>query len=367
METGATALSRPAERATWYVLPVAIAVVSRFYSVFLLLLFQHQAAHQLPLLIDDGSPLVAWDAQWYLHIAEHGYHAAAIQPGGVGGHHDFAFFPAWPLLIRLVSLGGLIPMAGTAIALSNVLMVLAAVTAYRLFAERFDERVAMGAILLLAFNPAAYVFSMAYSESLFVLLLALFFMVETRLPAPIAAGFAMLTRVSGLAIGASQAVMLIIRREARPIRILSVIAVVAVFAGWWVFIWQLTGNFKGWLEGSASWSRSLGPASVLRALHRQEGIQALLWLSFVGLMFLGSAMLLRKYPQYALFGMIAIAMSVIGAPVSSMPRHSMIAIPAFAALSLRLGARWSVVVAIAFALAQILFIQFSFGSLHRPP
>jgi hypothetical protein len=367
METKATALARPAEHAMWYVLPVAIAVLSRFYSVFLLLLFQHQAAHQLPLLIDDGSPLVAWDAQWYLHIAEHGYHAAAIQPGGPGGHHDFAFFPGWPLLIRLVSLGGLIPMAGTAIALSNALMVLAAVTVYRLFVERFDERVAVGAILLLAFNPAAYVFSMAYSESLFVLLLALFFMVETRLPAPIAAGFAMLTRVSGLAIAASQAVMLVVRRDARPIRILTVIAVMAVFIGWWIFIWKLTGNFRGWLEGSASWSKTLGPASVLRALHRHEWIQVLLWLSFVGLMFVGSATLLRKYPQYALFGMIAIAMSVLAAPVSSMPRHAMIAIPAFAALSLRLGARMSVVVSIAFALAQVLFVQFAFGTLQQPP
>jgi mannosyltransferase PIG-V len=364
--TGATVLSRPAERAAWFVLPLAIAVVSRFYSVFLLLLFQHQAGHQLPMLIDDGSPLVAWDGQWYLHIAQHGYHAQPIQPGGPSGHHDFAFFPGWPLLIRLVSLGGLLPMAGMAVALSNVLFVMAALTFYRVFAERFDERVALGGVLLLAFNPAAYVFSMGYSEALFVLLLGLFFLFETRLPAPIAAGFAMLTRVSGLAIGASQAVMLVIRRDARPIRILSVIAVVAVFAGWWIFIWQLTGNPKGWLEGSASWTRSLGPASVARALHR-EWLPAVLWGSFVVLMFVGSALLVRRQPQLALFGMFAIMMSVIGAPMSSMPRHSMIAVPAFAALALRLGSRMTAVVAIAFAIAQILFVNFAFGSLHGPP
>ena len=347
-------------------LPLVIAVVSRFYSVFLLLLFQHQAGHQLPLLIDDGSPLVAWDAQWYLHIAEHGYHQQAIQPGGPVGHHDFAFFPGWPLLIWLVSLGGLLPMAGTAIALSNVLFVMAALAFYRVFAERFDERVALGAVLLLAFNPAAYVFSMGYSESLFVLLLAVFFLFETRLPAPLAAGFAMLTRVSGLAIGASQAVMLVIRRDARPIRILSVIAVVAVFAGWWVFIWQLTGNPRGWLEGSAQWSRSLGPASVLRSLHR-ELLPAILWGSFVVLMFVGSALLLRRQPQLALYGIIAIAMSLLGAPASSMPRHAMVAVPAFAALALRLGSRLSAVVAIAFAIGQIVFVGFAFGSIHRPP
>jgi hypothetical protein len=145
-----------------------------------------------------------------------------------------------------------------------------------------------------------------------------------------------------------------------------VIAVVAVFAGWWIFIWQLTGNPKGWLEGSASWSRSLGPASVIRSLHR-ELLPAILWGSFVVLMFVGSVLLLRRQPQLALFGIIAIAMSVVGAPASSMPRHAMIAVPAFAALSLRLGTRLSAVVAIAFAIAQIVFVAFAFGSIHRPP
>jgi hypothetical protein len=363
--TSATARSWPLERATWYVVPIGIAVVSRLYSIFLLLLFQHQAIH-LPLLTDDRSPLVAWDGQWYLSIAQHGYHDAPMQPGGPAGRHDFAFFPGWPLLIRLVSLGGLLPMAGTAVALSNILFVFAAVTIYRLFTERFDERVAVGAVLLLAFNPASYVFSMGYSESLFVLLLALFFLYETRLPAPVAAGFAMLTRVSGLAIGASQAVMLVIRRDARPIRLLTVIAVIAVFAGWWVFIWNLTGNMTGWFEGSASWTRSLGPASVLRAL-RQEWLPAILWVSFVGLMYLGSFLLLRSRPEMALFGVIAITMSVLGAPASSMPRHSMIAIPAFAALALKLGPRYSAVATVGFAVLQVLFVEFAFGGLRRPP
>jgi hypothetical protein len=364
--TGVSAISRPAERIAWYVLPLAIAVFSRIYSVALLLMYQHQTVH-LPLLTDDLSPMASWDGQWYLSIAERGYHDLPIQSGGPAGHHDFAFFPGWPLLIRLVSLGGLLPTAGTAIVLSNVLFVMAVVAIYRLFSERFDERVALGGILLLAFNPAAYVFSMAYSESLFVMLLALFYLRDTTWPAPITAGLTMLTRVSGLALGASQAVMLIIRREARGIRMLTVIAVLAVFAGWWIFIWHLTGNFTGWLEGSASWSRTLGPASVMRSMRR-ETLQTVLWLAFVGLMFVGSLLLIRKQPDMALFGVIAISMSVLGAPVSSMPRHSMIAIPAFAAIAMRLGPRVSALAAVAFAVGQILFVYWSFGTIpHHPP
>jgi hypothetical protein len=362
-ETTATAISEPAERVAWYVIPVAIALASRVYSVLLLLVLQGDT-HLLPMLVDDPSPLVAWDGQWYLHIAASGYHAEPVQGGGPIGHYDFAFFPGWPLLIRLVSLGGLLPMGGTAVALSNVLFVFAAVAAYRLFAERFDRRVAIGGLLLLAFNPAAYVFSMAYSESLFVLLLALFFLNDKRWPGPIFAGLAMLTRVAGLALGASQAVMLVIRREARPIRLLSCLAVALVFAGWWIYIWLLTGNFTGWLLGPASWSRLMGPISLLREL---DNLRGLLWASFVALMFVGSALLLRKQTDMAVYGMLAIAVSFLGGSGPSMPRHSMIAIPAFAAIALRLGPRATTLTTIGFAIAQVLFVNFAFGPKHRAP
>jgi hypothetical protein len=77
-------------------------------------------------------------------------------------------------------------------------------------------------------------------------------------------------------------------------------------------------------------------------------------------------MLLRRRPEMALFGMIAITMTVLGAPASSMPRHSMIAIPAFAALALKLGPRFSTVVAVGFAALQVLFVAFAFGGV-RPP
>ena len=363
-----TPAAQPTNTATarWYLLPAAIALASRVYSVLLLFLLGHQGA-ALPLLVGDDSPFVAWDGQWYLHIAEFGYHATPLQNIEGISHFDFAFFPAWPLLIRLVSLGGLLPMAGTAVVVANVLFVTAAVVLYRLFADRFDGRTAIGGVLLFAFNPAAYVFSMAYSESLFVLLVGLFFVYDTRRRGPVAAGLATLTRLTGLAIGVSQVVMLAIRRDGRRIRLLTCVAVALAFAGWWAYIWLLTGNPTGWLDGSPSWNVVAGPAAVLRALRR-EPFQALLWLSFVGVMVIGSALLLRKQTDLSTFGLAAIALSVVGAPTQSMPRHAMVAIGAFAALALYLGPRWSVLLTAVFAAAQVLFVEFAFGvQLHHAP
>src|SRR4051794_3643033 len=154
-------------RARWIVVPASIAVVSRVFSA-LLLVHETTAAGFLPSLVRDTSPFVAWDGQWYLHIARYGYHSAAIQRAPLaGGHHDFAFYPGWPILVRLVSLNGLLPIDQVAVLLANLIFILAVVTAFHLFVQRFDERTALWATLLLCFNPVAYVFSMAYTESLF--------------------------------------------------------------------------------------------------------------------------------------------------------------------------------------------------------
>ena len=159
---------------------------------------QTLGAGRLPQLVHDTSPFMSWDSQWYLHIAQYGYHPASIQPPvPVGGHHDFAFFPGWPLVIRIISLNGALPMHGLAVIAANLFFVLAAITAYQLFADRFNEQTALWGTLLLCFNPAAYVFSMAYTESLFVLLAALYFLDRYGRMSPVYAGLSSLVAFPG--------------------------------------------------------------------------------------------------------------------------------------------------------------------------
>ena len=81
-----------------------------FYSIALILVF---AERQLPFL--------AYDGQWYVDIATNGYHVRALDnPNSPHPHYDFAFHPAWPLLIRIASLGGLLPAGFVAVVLANV-------------------------------------------------------------------------------------------------------------------------------------------------------------------------------------------------------------------------------------------------------
>jgi hypothetical protein len=345
------------DRWAWLIVPGGMALVSRALSIALVL---HAAQAGSPLV--GASPLVNWDGQWYLRIVRDGYHAEAITTG----HHDFAFFPGWPLVIRIVSLNGILPFDITAVVLANVLFIAAAVAAYGLFVRRFGARPAVLGTLLLCFNPVSYVYSLAYSEPLFTLVVALYFLDRRGRSTPLYAAVATLVRVSGLAIAASAAVMLVLRRGHRRTLLLSGAAVALAFAAWWVFIWHLTGSFTGWLQGTPGWDRDQGIASIT-FMWRHHRSWALEWMGLVALMIVGSLLMVRRHPDLAVYGLVAIAFTFVSGAVWSMPRHSLAAFPAFGALADRLGTRLSSLLLVAFLVGEYVFTGLAFGANANPP
>jgi hypothetical protein len=106
-----------------------------------------------------AAPLGRWDSVWYLAIADGGYSDAARA----------AFFPLYPLLVRIAGapLGsGLI---GGAL-LSTGLLAGALVLLHRLVSLDHPRAVARNAVLVTALCPMAFFFSAVYSESLFLAL-----------------------------------------------------------------------------------------------------------------------------------------------------------------------------------------------------
>jgi len=348
---------------SWVVVPAAIAIASRIFSAVLVTVI----ASGSPDVSANHGPFIAWDGAWYLGIAQFGYHAAPVQEAINVGHHDFAFYPGWPLLIRTVSLGGILPFGPISVVLANGLFVLAAVVVYALFRERFSERTALWGILLLAFNPVSYVFSMAYSEGLFVLIAALYFVDRYGRASPLLAGLSVLVRVAGLAIGASAAVMFVLNRANRFRLALICLAVGFAFACWWIYLWWLTGRFDGWLLGSTSWDQYEGFASIVRQIQTHP-LRELARGGFVLLMIAGCVLLLRRHLDMAVYGLVAIALSLIGAPAWSMPRHAMVGFPVFGVLADRLGPRWSALLLIVFVVGEAVFVSFAFvGTTRQPP
>jgi hypothetical protein len=142
--------------------------------------------------------------------------------------------------------------------------------------------------------------------------------------------------------------------------LLAATAIGIAFAAWWVFIWWLTGDPLGWFQGSAQWENQLGLSAISAAI--QSGSSPLLGaLAFVGLM-LGAALLLaRENLELGVFSVIAILLSVLGAPVESMPRHALVAFPAFGLIASKLGTpRRALVLTIVFAAIQANYVALAF-------
>jgi len=331
--------------------PLGIAIVSRLYSVLLLSLVPLlQPVLAIPRLTGFRAPILQWDSQWYLTIANYGYHAAAMQPGPFGGRHDFAFFPAWPMLLREIQSAG-IQASDAAVPLANLLFIAASIPMFLVLQRLFGRTAAIGGLALLAFSPPAYVLSMPYSEPLFLLLIGAFFATRSG-PVRAALGVAIgVTRISGVALAiASGLRWLQDRRDWRPL--LASIAIGAGFAAWWIFIWQLTADPLGWFQGSAQWGHNLGPSAILWSLER--GSTARIGdLLFVGLLLGASLLVLRRDLEIGAFCVLAILMSLAGAPVESMPRHALVAFPAFGLIASRLGPRRWIVLALIFAAFQV--------------
>ena len=120
------------------------------------------------------SPFSAWDSQWYLRIAQHGYDPLIA-------HGDSpAFFPLYPLLLR--GLHVVLPFAGLrllGVTASTLLFGVALLLLWRLTLERYGEALARRAVTYLAIFPLSFVFSAIYTESLFLTLtLASFLLLE---------------------------------------------------------------------------------------------------------------------------------------------------------------------------------------------
>jgi Gpi18-like mannosyltransferase len=107
------------------------------------------------------------DSLWILNIARNGYEK---EPFNTNIQHTWAYFPLYPLLLRAVStLTGNLPLTG--IFLSSLLLLAALVFLYRLvIAFDYEPAVAERAVFYTAAFPVSYFFSMAQTESLFLLL-----------------------------------------------------------------------------------------------------------------------------------------------------------------------------------------------------
>ena len=204
-----------------------------------------------------------WDGPWYVSIARDGY---SVLPVNSVDMANYAFFPLYPLLIRLAApLIGDYALAG--ILISNLCLLVACYYLYRYVALDSDRDAARRSARYLLLFPMAFLFSAVLSEALFVALCiaCLYYARKGNWPIAGALGFLVpLTRLPGLAIVVPLAYEYLRQRMPWPVRLQDIrrlaqpeaMMLLTPFLGlgiWMAFNYHLTGDMFGFLHIQSRW------------------------------------------------------------------------------------------------------------------
>jgi hypothetical protein len=118
----------------------------------------------------EGDSYANWDGQWYKRIAREGYDYSP------DAHSSVAYFPAYPLLGRCLMRATGMPAGIALLVVSNTsLLILLCLTAVYV-GRRYPDpsgRLVNHVLLAMCLVPTTFFFRMAYSESLFMLIVVL--------------------------------------------------------------------------------------------------------------------------------------------------------------------------------------------------
>jgi hypothetical protein len=217
--------------------------------------------------------LLVWDAGWFLRVAVDGYpHGYTYAADGRLEGNGLAFFPLYPMLIRGVSALGVDP-GTSALAVAWIAAAGAAIALHLLGTSLYSRRAGWALVGICCAAPASVVLSMAYSEGLFLALVA-GMLVAAHRKVWWAAGLlglaASLTRPTGLAAALALAVAAVLavreRFSWKPLAAAAVaLAGVPLYLGW--VAWRV-GDLNAWFRiQTAGWGTSFDfGASTVRFL-----------------------------------------------------------------------------------------------------
>ncbi|GAA0458428.1 membrane protein [Paractinoplanes deccanensis] len=116
--------------------------------------------------------LLVWDAGWFLKVAVNGYpHGYTYDLAGRMQGNELAFFPVYPTLIRVFDGLGL-SASTAALVVSWVASVGAALALHLLGTSLYGKRAGWALVAICCSAPVSIVFSMAYSEGIFLAFVA---------------------------------------------------------------------------------------------------------------------------------------------------------------------------------------------------
>lgn len=283
------------------------------------------------------SVLTAWDGRWYDQVARNGY---LLVPGH---QSDPAFFPLYPILLRLGSHLGL-SYAQAGILISNAVLLGGLYVFYALGRAFLPERDALRAAIFAAIAPMGFTFSMVYPESVVFAAMALAGLAAVRerwLLCAACGAVAALARPQGalIVIPVAAAVWHAwpeLRDRTRGLALGAVAAPVAALAAFPVYLGDVLGNPDAWSKAEQAWGRSFridGFVAAFGQLPARNGTDhwllrdALFCLAYV--LLLAVALRAGVPRAWVLAGALMVLLPLETGSFISVARFGLLALPVF--------------------------------------
>lgn len=308
-----------------------------------------RTSYELPYhapFVFSTAPFLNMDGRAYLDIACKGY---VVNSSGINLR---AFFPVYPILIRLFSAGCKINPIPIGLVISFISFLAAIIILWKIL----DKNVRDKTIILLLVFPTSFFFAAFYTESIFFLLSVLIFWFLDRKKIFYAAIFAALasaTRIVGLAL--SLPVIYEAYLEYKKHRRIYFEALLSPlgFIFYAVYNWFSSGNLFTFISSQKYWDRPVGLAAPFYAIKSQivsvlsgplpsydsPFVYPVILIEFIVLLYL-LAVLYFSYKKikmsYWLYMLGSLVIILFGGILSSIPRYALVLFPCYVFLAGRL-------------------------------
>lgn len=215
--------------------------------------------------------LANWDGQWYARIVAHGYpDRLSYDDAGSVQDSEWAFFPLYPALVRLVTLFGL-DFRWAAPTVSLLLAAVAMVVLHREVGRVYGTFSAHLTVAITCSVPSALTWGAAYTESAALLFIVLFLRALRRERAGQVLWWCLLlslTRPIALVPAAVIGIWWIVRwwqrkqvsfpRRARLVWSATAVAVAALYGAWPLCVGIALGEPDAYLQAQSAWTGTEG-------------------------------------------------------------------------------------------------------------
>ena len=352
---------------------ITIFVASRVVILFAALVAEYLIPRNPGLIPGADGPilrsLTSWDGWYYLGIVRDGYQAAPV----AGAYTNVAFPPLYPALVKILSLPFPAYSGIVAIVVSNLAFLLALGLMVRLGTRYIGRRRASLAAGLLVIYPFASAFAMAYTESLFLLVMLAAFLAAERGHRAWAGIFFALTvacRLQGAALILPLAILMLRQDGWRPkASMLWLLLGPLAAAAFLAYIAGVTGSSTAFLDAQQAWGRTgIGSAEAGKTIATGfTPYQGALLVTLLTTTFLLVFVRADRIPiEYALVPILFIVAELSSGSLEAVGRITMAGFPLFWILanrrSMAMRRGWPMVSAGLFAIVAIL----SFGGYWVP-